>query len=353
MVLLFLSSGLFLGWALGANNAANLFGTAVRTRMLRFETAAVVCGLFAILGATLSGAGTTHTLAELGTVNTAGGAFMVALAAGAAVYAVLRRLALPVSTPQAIVGAIVGWNLFSGRPTEITTLKRIVLSWVLSPLLAAAFAAVLFVGLAALLRRAPVHMLRLDAITRVALLAVGAFAAYSLGSNNISTVMGVFVPALAIPGLRLPWFGEVSGAQEIFFLGGVAIAVGLYTYSKRVIDRVTKTVSELSPLAALVVVLAESLVLFLFSSQDLETFLASRHLPHFPLVPVSASQAFIGALIGIGLVKGTQTVRFRQLWEVVVGWVVAPALAALLAFVGLFILKNVFNLEVLVGGAAR
>lgn len=353
MEILFLSSGLFLGWALGANNAANLFGTAVGSRMLRFRTAALVCGAAAVLGATAGGAGAAQTLTDLGRVNTVAGAFMVALAAGAAVYAVLRRLALPVSTPQAIVGAIVGWNLFAGRATELATVRRIVLSWVFSPVLAAALAAAMFVALAALLRRVPVHMLRLDALTRVALLVVGAFAAYSLGSNNIATVMGVFVPALSAPPLRLPVIGTVSGAQQIFFLGGVAIAVGLYTYSKRVIDRVTTTITGLSPLAALVVVLAESLVLFLFSSQPLADFLGSRHLPRFPLVPVSASQAFVGALIGIGLVKGTQTVRFRVLWEIVIGWVVAPALAALLAFVGLFVLQNVFDLEMSVAAALQ
>ena len=43
-VLLFLSSGLFLGWSLGANDAANVFGTAVGTRMVRFATAAAICG---------------------------------------------------------------------------------------------------------------------------------------------------------------------------------------------------------------------------------------------------------------------------------------------------------------------
>jgi len=31
LILLFLSSGLFLGWALGANDAANVFGTARRS----------------------------------------------------------------------------------------------------------------------------------------------------------------------------------------------------------------------------------------------------------------------------------------------------------------------------------
>ena len=55
MILLFLSSGLFLGWSLGANDAANVFGTAVATRMVRFRTAAVVTSVFVILGAVVGG----------------------------------------------------------------------------------------------------------------------------------------------------------------------------------------------------------------------------------------------------------------------------------------------------------
>ena len=43
LVLIFLSSGLFLGWALGANDAANVFGTAVGTKMVSWRTAAIIC----------------------------------------------------------------------------------------------------------------------------------------------------------------------------------------------------------------------------------------------------------------------------------------------------------------------
>ncbi len=84
-VLLFLSSGLFLGWSLGANDAANVFGTAVGTRMVRFGTAAVICSVFLILGAVISGSGAAHTLGKLGAVNALGGSFT---AAGAAALAV-------------------------------------------------------------------------------------------------------------------------------------------------------------------------------------------------------------------------------------------------------------------------
>ncbi len=41
-ILFFLSSGLFLGWSLGANDASNIFGTAVSSRMIKFTTAAAI-----------------------------------------------------------------------------------------------------------------------------------------------------------------------------------------------------------------------------------------------------------------------------------------------------------------------
>ena len=75
-VLLFLTSGLFLGWSLGGNDAANVFGTAGGTRMVRFSTAAAICSLFVILGAVFSGAGATETLGRLGAVDALAGSFM-------------------------------------------------------------------------------------------------------------------------------------------------------------------------------------------------------------------------------------------------------------------------------------
>jgi len=45
-ILFYLSSGLFLGWSLGANDAANVFGTAVGTRMVNFRVAATICAVF-------------------------------------------------------------------------------------------------------------------------------------------------------------------------------------------------------------------------------------------------------------------------------------------------------------------
>jgi phosphate/sulfate permease len=39
-------------------------------------------------------------------------------------------------------------------------------------------------------------------------------------------------------------------------------------------------------------------------------------------------------------------VRWRSVGEIVLGWVLAPVLAALISFIGLFVLANVFLLPV-------
>lgn len=345
MIWFFLTSGLFLGWSLGANDAANVFGTAVGTRMVKFRTAAIVTFLFVALGAVISGAGATHTLGKLGAVNALAGSFTVALAAGATV-AWMTRVGLPVSTSQAIVGAIVGWNLFTGSPTEMTTLTTIVATWVICPVLAAVLAFLMFKFVRLFLYRMKVHMLRQDAYNRFGLILVGAFGAYSLGANNIANVMGVFVESTPFRDIT-PFSGVTfSGTQSLFLLGAVAIGVGVASYSKKVMLTVGGDLLRLTPVAALIVVLSHSLVLFLFASQGLEAWLAGHGLPTIPLVPVSSSQAVIGAVVGIGLARGGKGLNFRVLGRIASGWVTTPVAAGLLAFLSLFFVQNVFEMEV-------
>ena len=337
----FLSSGLFLGWSLGANDASNVFGTAVASRMIRFRTAALYCSIFVILGAVISGAGASHTLGRLGAVNAVAGAFIVAFAAAMSVY--LMTLArFPVSTSQAIVGAIIGWNMFSGSITDMNSLTKIVSTWIFCPLLAAALAMPLYLLTGFVIRRFSVHMFRLDALTRWSLLGAGIFGSYSLGANNIANVMGVFVPVAHLQAISFLGM-TFSGAQQLFLLGGIAIAVGVFTFSKRVMLTVGKGIFDLSPVMAAVVVWSHSLVLFLFSSQALESWLKGHGLPAFPLVPVSSSQAIVGAVIGIGLLKGGKTIRWKTVLGITSGWVTTPILAAVISLLSLFFLQNVFQ----------
>ena len=343
--ILFLTSGLFLGWSLGANDAANVFGTAVGTRMIRFSTAAALCSVFVVIGAVAGGAGAAHTLGRLGAVNSLPGSFMAAFAAALVVY-MMTKLGLAVSTTQAIVGAIVGWNVFSETLTDAAALGKILSTWLICPLLAAGFAVVLYAVTRAALRRARLHLIRMDSYTRLGLIVAGIFGAYSLGANNIANVMGVFVPAAPFTEFGVLGLFTVSPVQQLFFLGALAIAVGVMTYSRRVMLTVGAGLAPLTPVAAWVVVMSHSMVLFLFASQGLENFLARHGLPTIPLVPVSSSQAVVGAIVGIGLLQGGRNIRWRLLGGIGIGWVVTPIIAGVVCFVGLFFLQNVFGQRV-------
>ncbi len=344
MILFFLTSGLFLGWSLGANDASNIFGSAVGSKMITFRRAAIIASIAVILGAVIQGAGTSDTLGNLGSVNAIGGSFTLALAAAATVYA-MTKFSLPVSTTQAIVGAIIGWNLFTGNSTDSGTLSKIIVTWVSGPVLGALFAVLLYMLITFFKKRVRIHLITFESYLKIALIIVGAFGAYSLGANNIANVMGVFVPAFNLQELDLGLF-SLSSNQQLFLLGGIAISIGIITYSKRVMDTIGGNIVELTSEAALVVVLAQSLVLFIFSSTALSNLMVRIGLPPIPLVPVSSSQVIVGCVIGIGLYRGARNINFRILGEIGIGWIATPFVSGVIAFLSLFFMKNIFNIEV-------
>ncbi|NPE22904.1 anion permease [Fusibacter sp. A1] len=340
MSVLYIVSGLFLGWSLGANDAANLFGTAVGTKVVKFKTAAIIMSVFVILGAVIGGSGASHTLGKLGAIHSVQGAFIVALASGITVF-VMTKYGLPVSTSQSIVGAIIGWNLFSSNPTSLSTLTKIVLTWIVCPLLAALFSIFFYKLFKFSTQKIKTNLFLRHYYIRVGLILVGSFGAYSLGANNIANVMGVFTNAVHFESVDLFIF-SISKTQVLFFLGGLAISTGIFTYSKNVMTTVANNIYNISPATALIVVLSSSFVLFLFASTSLQGLLISLHLPTLPLVPVSSSQAVVGAVIGIGIAKGDRNINYKKLREISLGWLLTPLMSLLLSYVSLFFMQNVF-----------
>ena len=344
MILFFLTSGLFLGWSLGANDASHIFGSAVGSKMVTFRKAAIVASVFFILGAVIQGSGTSHTLSKLGAVDAIGGSFTLALAAAITIY-MMTKFALPISTTQAIVGAIIGWNFFTGNHTDSATLGKIVISWIAGPLIGAAFAVLLYIAVKKFKNSAKIHLIRFESYIKTGLIVVGAFGAYSLGANNIANVMGVFVPAFHLKDLDL-WIFTLNSSQQLLLLGGLAVAAGIITYSWKVMETIGNNILELSSEAALVVVLAQSLVLFIFSSTGLSNLSVRIGLPPIPMVPVSSSQVIVGCILGIGLYKGARNINFKVLGEIGLGWIISPVASGLLTFFLLFFMKNIFGLNV-------
>lgn len=339
--LVFLSSGIFLGWSLGANHAGIFWGTAVGTKMVRFKTAAILCSIFVVLGAVIGGSGASGTLNQLGSIDHLAAAFTVALAAAYTTYS-MSKAGIPISTSQAIIGSIIGWNIYSEHPTNYIVLIKIASTWVLSPILTGLMTYVLFKIVQYFVNRSKMHMVQIDNLTRYGLVIVGIFGSYALGANNIGNVMGVFVNSNPFKEITLFKYITLEPTKILFLIGGMAIAVGVATYSKKVMGTIGNNLYRFSPITALIVVLSVALTMFLFSSSSLNHFLVSNGLPGIPLVPISASQAIIGAVIGLGLARKNVDVNFSQLRKIMLGWIITPIFAFLISYISLYFIENVF-----------
>ena len=64
-------------------------------------------------------------------------------------------------------------------------------------------------------------------------------------------------------------------------------------------------------------------------------------------MPVSSSQAIVGGVIGIGILKSGKEVKWSVAGKISIGWVILPLITMLISMVILYILKNMFDLNVI------
>lgn len=306
-----LLSGAFLGWSLGTNDAANVFGTAVASRMLRFGTAAVLASVFVILGALIGGQEGMDTYAKLSGLSSLNTAFIVSMAAALTVT-LMSTWSLPVSTSQAVVGALVVIGLVQNN-LDTSSLTKVVLCWIGTPIGAALITVVLYVIIGKLVNLLFPSLFMYDRSLRVALMIAGSYGAYALGANNVANVTGPFYAS----GL----LGFAPGSSGAFYatalIGSVSIALGIITFSKKVMMTVGKNLVRLDAFTAFIAILSEAVTVHIYSIVG---------------VPVSTSQAIVGAVLGVGLLKGVQTINKRVLWRILFGWMGTPTISGGVAF---------------------
>ena len=139
-------AGLYMAWAIGANDVANSMGTSVGSGAITVGGAIVIAGTFEFLGAFLAGGEVTSTIRK-GIIDVEAldhdpdllvVGMLSALLAAAAWLTVASRFGWPVSTTHSIVGAIIGFALVAIGVEAVHwwDVATIAASWVVTPVIA-------------------------------------------------------------------------------------------------------------------------------------------------------------------------------------------------------------------------
>jgi len=310
-------SGLYVGANIGANDAANCIGASVGAGLVRYRTAIVLVALSVVAGALLQGGEVCHTVGKgIVTEPISAAGVMSALLCGGLFVTLATFFKIPVSTSQAVVGGVAGVGLASGLNVDLSKVVRIVESWILCPILTGILTYVVYrIVLAVLARIGPSK--KINEAMRWLVLASAAYAAYSLGANNLGNAIG---PIVAME-------TEVLDIRWLTVLGALSIALGALIFGKGVAETVGKSIIKLDLAGALAVQTSAAFGLHFFSMLG---------------VPVSTSQAIVGSLMGIGVYHGIKTVSRRKIGEVVIGWVATPSLSCAVAFGFTWVIARVF-----------
>jgi PiT family inorganic phosphate transporter len=304
-LVLLLLAGFYVGWNIGANDAGNCIGTAVGSGLMRYRRAALLVSTFAVLGAILQGGSVMKTIGKgIVTTELTITAVVIALLCSGLFVTVATLLRLPVSTSQVIVGGVAGVGLAVGADLNLGTIVSIAEVWVVCPILTALIAIVIFWVSRALLRRAARGFWQ--RIPQALLILSACYLSFSLGANHVGTAMGPITN-----------LGLSISTLWISILGGFAMATGTLTFGHRVTQTVGGGIAPLDPVSAYSAQLAAALAVHFFSIYG---------------IPVSTSQAVVGAVIGVGILQGVRTVQKRKLLGIVAGWVATPTAAGLFSF---------------------
>jgi PiT family inorganic phosphate transporter len=136
-----------MAWNIGANDLANSMASAVGARAITVRQAIVIGGVLNLAGAVFVGAHVTDTIRSgiirtdliADPLTTILGA-LAALLAAALWVSFATWKSLPVSTTHSIVGAMIGFGIVTGGLAAVQWkgLAAVVVSWIVSPLLAMA-----------------------------------------------------------------------------------------------------------------------------------------------------------------------------------------------------------------------
>ena len=416
LILLAACCGFFMAWGVGANDVANAMGTSVGSKALTIKQAILIAMVFEFAGAYLAGGEVTSTIRK-GIVDSAifkdrpedlvFGMLSALLAAGSWL-AIASFKGWPVSTTHSIVGAIVGFAAVGVSPDAVNWGKvgTIVMSWLVSPIMAGTLSFLLFRSVQHLIllqddpftkakRYIPIYMFFVGFLIAMVTLLKGLKHVFKdngmtltfLDSAMIASVVGILVAILGSYLLsrvkrdlslevnnRFANVERVFAVLMIFTACSMAFAHGSNDVANAVgpLAAVVSIVSSGGDIAAktsmppwilllggggIVVGLATygykvmgtigRKITELTPSRGFAAELgaaATVVIASGTRLPISTTHTLVGAVLGVGLARGIGAIDLRMVGSIFLSWLVTLPAGAGLSIVFFFAFKASFGL---------
>jgi len=143
-------------------------------------------------------------------------------------------------------------------------------------------------------------------------IASGCYVAYTWGANDVANSVGI------ISGV-----GVLTPRMSVVF-GGFAIVLGIMTWGHKVIETVGSEITRLLPIMALSAQLASAVNVHLYTICG---------------IPVSTSHSIVGAICGVGLVRGMSVLNFRIMRDMILCWMATPFISGVIGYIVLHLLR--------------
>ena len=411
MVVLAVIFGLYMTWGVGANDVANAMGTSVGSKAITVKQAIIIATIFEFAGAFLAGGQVTATIRKgildadvvAGTPELLVYGMLASLLAAGIWLLIASRFGWPVSTTHSIVGAIVGFAAV-GIGMEVVQWGKvgsIVMSWVVSPLLAGTIAFALFISVQKLIlgtedplgnakRYVPIYIFFVGFVIALVTIFKGLkhvglhlSMAESYGTAALVGIAATLIGIAMIKRLRFDPEADrdfhFTNVEKIFgvlmmftacamaFAHGsndVANAIGPLAAVVSIVEH-NGVVTQKSALPLWILALGGlGIVIGLMTygkkvmatigtqiteltpSRGFAATLAAATtvvLASGTGLPISTTHTLVGAVLGVGLARGIAAINLNMVRTIFISWVVTLPAGAILSIIFFYILKGIFG----------
>jgi inorganic phosphate transporter, PiT family len=305
-------TAMYMAFNIAANDIGNSMGTVVGSGALTMRKALILGALFEFLGALFLGSTVIKTVGS-GIVPlefmTGLGAFIITVSAGIWITITLIKK-IPISGSDAIVSSVIGYGLvYAGfNHLQWTTIGYIMASWVVSPLIGLASGYLVYYLLKkGYLNRIKSNIGAKDRTEKV-------FSYFQIGSSSFAALGVGAIDIAAATGVLYVTVGPTIGFS-IKFLGAIALVLGILIAGNRITGTIGRRITELVPTRGFSAQISAGSITILFASIGL---------------PISPTQTLVGSVIGVGMARGTATVKLDVIKHIATTWIITiPACIAI------------------------